>query len=578
MAQADLAARAEDVAARYPVTNEGWSVRARYLRDEWIPPVTRVAAAAQFVQVGFILLIVCANVANLMLARASARGYETVMKGALGATRGRLVRQSITEGIVLASLGGMLGIYMATWGDVWIKSLILVPTPYWVQFPFDRTALAFSLLAVLVTGVGISVLPALRGSRLDLTRMMKGNGGGAGAGGGTLRRLLVASQFALSAILVSGALLLARSYLTIDDAEDGYATDGIVTMRVSLAGGAYEDPRQRLGYLDRAIDRLGRTRIVESAGAVSALPASREGFAPTVTFEVEGEVRERGEARIATRHVVTGGYLETMEIPIVDGRPFTAAEVDGGSDVVLLSDGLARRAWPDGVRVGRQVRLAGEGGEPEPGPWLTVVGITRDVEPPAQVLGLDAVPADQLYLPYGARPAPFMTLALRTGSDALGAVAPLRAELQALDQTVPIYDALTMPQVLDIVHWVPRLWSQTFLGVRRAGAPDVGHGRLRRDRLRRQPAPARDRCPDGAGRAAGTHRESRAPGRRAVLRYRSGRRLGGGGAAGPPHGSTPRRRASERRRRLWRRRPCCSWPSPCARRACRPTEPRASTR
>ena len=462
MAQADLAARAEDVAARYPVTNEGWSVRARYLRDEWIPAVTRVAAAAQFVQVGFILLIVCANVANLMLARASARGYETVMKGALGATRGRLVRQSITEGIVLASLGGMLGIYMATWGDVWIKSLILVPTPYWVQFPFDRTALAFSLLAVLVTGVGISVLPALRGSRLDLTRMMKGNGGGAGAGGGTLRRLLVASQFALSAILVSGALLLARSYLTIDDAEDGYATDGIVTMRVSLAGGAYEDPRQRLGYLDRAIDRLGRTRIVESAGAVSALPASREGFAPTVTFEVEGEVRERGEARIATRHVVTGGYLETMEIPIVDGRPFTAAEVDGGSDVVLLSDGLARRAWPDGVRVGRQVRLAGEGGEPEPGPWLTVVGITRDVEPPAQVLGLDAVPADQLYLPYEARPAPFMTLALRTGSDALGAVAPLRAELQALDETVPIYDALTMPQVLDIVHWVPRLWSQTF--------------------------------------------------------------------------------------------------------------------
>ena len=175
-AQADLVARAEDVAARYPDTNEGWSVRARYLRDVWIPPVTRLGAGAQVVLVGFVLLIVCANVANLVLARASARRYETVMRGALGATRGRLVRQAITEGIVLASLGGALGIYMATWGDVWVKSLIQYPMPYWVQFPFDRTALVFSVLAVVVTGVGISVLPALRGSRLDLAaRMNRGD-------------------------------------------------------------------------------------------------------------------------------------------------------------------------------------------------------------------------------------------------------------------------------------------------------------------------------------------------------------------------------------------------------------------
>ena len=462
-AQADLVARAESVAARYPDTNEGWSVRVRYLRDAWMPPVTRLAAGAQIVLVGFVLLLICANVANLMLARASARRDETVMKGALGATRGRLVRQAITEGIVLASLGGALGIYMATWGDVWIKSLLQYPTPYWMQFPFDRTALVFSVLAVVVTGVGISVLPAIRGSRLELAaRMNQGDLGGV-ARGGKLRRLLIVSQFGASAVLLVSALLVTKSYVAIDDTENGYATDGIVTMRVALDGDAYEDSHQRLGYLDRAANRLLSTGIVESAGAVSELPVlvRRDGLAPTVAFEVEGEIGERGAARIATQHVVTSGYLETMEIPIVDGRSFTAAEIDEGSDVVLLSDTISSRIWPDGARVGRRVRLAGGEQEQEPGAWLTVVGITRDVTPPVQLLGFDTAPADQLYLPYGTRPARSMTLALHTRSDAPGAVASLRTDLQALDETVPI-DVMTMQQLLDLAYQVQRLSSQTF--------------------------------------------------------------------------------------------------------------------
>ena len=418
----------------------------------------------QMVLVGFVLMIVCANVANLMLARASARRYETVMKGALGAPRGRLVRQAITEGIVLASLGGVLGIYMATWGDVMIKSLLRYPTPYWLQFPFDRNAFVFSVLAVVVTGVGISVLPALRGSRLDLTARMKRGDRADVAHGGRLRRLLIVSQFAASAVLLVSALLVARSYLTIDHTDNGYATDGIVIMGVALNGDAYEDPRQRLGYLDRAVNRLRRAGIVESAGAVSELPLSlsRTGAA-VVSFEVEGETGERGEARIATQHVVTSGYLETMEIPIVDGRRFTAGEIDEGSDVVLLSDKIARRIWPDGARVGRRVRLVSGEREQTRGPWLTVVGITRDVtQPPLQLLGLDTVPPDQLYRPYGALPSPMMIVALRTGADALGAVATLRTELQAVDETVPVHSVFTMQQLLDLVYQVQRLLSQTF--------------------------------------------------------------------------------------------------------------------
>ena len=143
---------------------------------------------------------------------------------------------------MLASLGGVLGTYMATWGDVWIKSLLQYPTPYWMQFPFDRTALVFSVLAVVVTGVGISVLPALRGSRLELAaRMNQGDLGGV-ARGGKLRRLLIVSQFGASAVLLVSALLVTKSYVAIDDTENGYATDGVVTMRVTLDGDAYEDP------------------------------------------------------------------------------------------------------------------------------------------------------------------------------------------------------------------------------------------------------------------------------------------------------------------------------------------------
>ena len=234
-------------------------------------------------------------------------------------------------------------------------------------------------------------------------------------------------------------------------------------MRVALDGDAYEDSRQRLGYLDRAANRLRRTGIVESAGAVSELPASvrRDGTAPAVSFEVEGEIGDRGEARIATQHVVTSGYLETMEIPIVEGRGFTAGEIDEGSDVVLLSDKISRRIWPDRARVGRRVRLVGGEREGEPGAWLTVVGITRDVTQPVQLLGFDTAPADQLYLPYGTRPTRSMTLAVRTRSDALGAVASLRTDLQALDETVPI-DVLTMQQMLELAYQVQRLLSQTF--------------------------------------------------------------------------------------------------------------------
>ena len=259
---------------------------------------------------------------------------------------------------------------------------------------------------MVATGVGISVLPALRGSRLDLAaRMNRGDREGV-VHGGTLRRLLIVSQFAASAVLLVSALLVTRSYLTIDHTENGYATDGIVTMRVSLDGDAYEDPRQRLGYLDQAVNRLrltGHRRIRGRRVGTSGLePAPRPAWPRLSPSRSKVRLANAGEARIATLDVVTSGYLETMEIPIVEGRRFTAAEIDEGSDVMLLSDRLTRRIWPDGVRVGRRVRLVGGEREQVRDVWLTVVGITRDViRSQCSSSGSTRRPSDQLYLPYG---------------------------------------------------------------------------------------------------------------------------------------------------------------------------------
>ena len=217
-AQKEMTAIAARLAERYPGTNEGWSVRLRRLRDAWLPPVTRFSALAQQVQVAFVLLIACANVANLMLARAAARRNETALRSALGASRRRLVRQFMTEGIVLALLGGALGTAVAMWGDTWLRTMVQIPIPYWLRFEFDRSAFIFALAVTLVAGIGFSLLPALRYSGPDLADALKTGRTGDTASGNRLRRVLVIAQFVMSAILLVGALLMITSFLRVSHA------------------------------------------------------------------------------------------------------------------------------------------------------------------------------------------------------------------------------------------------------------------------------------------------------------------------------------------------------------------------
>ncbi len=469
-AQADVAGIADRLARAYPGTNDGWSVRVRGLRDAWLPPVTRYSSVAQQISVAFVLLIACANVATLMLARAAARRYEVALKAALGATRGRLIRQFLTEGLVLAALGGALGTAAAFWGDTWMRGLVQVRIPYWLRFELDARALIFALCITALTGIAFSLVPALRHSKADASEVLRAAGRtGDAAGGNGLRRLLVIAQFALSAILLVGASLMIRSFLRVEQMPVGYRTDHVLTASLSLSGDAYAHPAQRVAFVHKMRDRVASLAPVVSADVVTYLPASRAGYA-AVAFDVDGEVTERDEVRTATRHDMTAGYFDTAGIPLIDGRTFTPEEIEQGRDVVMVSQRLAARAWPTGQVIGRRLRLreSGSGSAPASGPasglgqWLTVIGVVGDVEPAYQIGGLDQSPREQLYLPYGRDAAALLTVVVHTRSEPAELAPDVRAALQALDPTVPVYDVLTLAQVLQVVNWVPRLWSQLF--------------------------------------------------------------------------------------------------------------------
>ena len=457
-AQEEMTAIAKDLSATYPATNDGWSVRLRRLRDAWLPPVTQFSAVAQQVQVLFVLLIACANVANLMLAQSTARRYEIALRSAVGASRLRLIRQFLTEGVVLALGGGLFGTALAMYGDTWLRSMVQVPIPYWLHFEFDRSAFLFALGVTLLAGVGFSLVPALRQSGPDLIDVLK-----AGARtteprrGNRLRRILVVSQFVMSAVLLVGALLMITSFLRLRTAATGYQASPVLTLRVSLNGEDYKDRARRIAYVNEAAGAIGRLSGVASTAAVNFLPASTGGY-DAVQLEIDGAAA-REEKRLASRHAITAGYLDVMQIPLREGRAFTTADVDEGRDVAIVSDRVARQLWPGESAVGRRVRVKDASLTQ---PWLTVVGTAGDTEPPVQIAGLDAWPRQQIYVPYGSQAGRVMTFVVQTRSDPASAAAQVRQALHGLDATTPIYDVYTMPQVLNLVNWIPKLWGQLF--------------------------------------------------------------------------------------------------------------------
>jgi putative ABC transport system permease protein len=398
--------------------------------------------------VGLLLLIACANVAGLLLARAEARQREIALRTALGAGRRRLIRQLLTESLLLASAGAALGVILAAWG---VQGLVLAAPaslPRLAEIGIDGRVLVFTLVLTLLTGLLFGLAPALHSVRPDLAQALT-EGGRAGTAGGhrqLLRRVLVGGQVAIALVLLTGAGLLVQSFLRLRQVDPGFRPDGLLTARVELSTKRFTAAAARREFYRDLVDRLSHLPGVKSAAIARALPMTGRLEIGDWSFILEGRAASPPlptDYHPADWQVVTPGYFGALGIPLREGRDFTEADRVGAPGAVIVNRTLARQVWSNQDPVGQRILLGGGGVDSV---WRTVVGVVGDV----RHRGLSEAARPEMYLPYaqfpagtGAPPAA-MYVALRVAGDPEALTAQLRATVAALDADTPVAETQTM--------------------------------------------------------------------------------------------------------------------------------------
>ncbi|HZF10684.1 MAG TPA: ABC transporter permease [Thermoanaerobaculia bacterium] len=441
-AQAELRALCQRFGQTYPDSDKGWSARLIPITEQMVGDV-RPALLILWGAVGFVLLIACANVANLLLARAASRQKEIAVRTAIGAGRGRLLAQLLTESVLLALLGGVLGVALAAAGLAAFSAFVPASVAGAAKsLSLDVRVLAFTAALCLLVSLLAGLVPALQMTRPDLAQTLR-EGTRAGAGGVGSRRIrsvLVVAEVALAVLLLVGAGLLLRSFSRLLAVDPGFRTARILSFRIELPPDRYSAPQRAL-FFDRLLDRLKGLPGLVAAGAVSEVPMS--GTEDIDGFIVEGRPAPKpGEMTVADSRQATPGYFETMGIPLRRGRFFHAGDVDGKQRVAIVDDVMARTGWPDQEAVGKRFRMGDFNDKNDR--WITVIGVVGSV----RHSGLHADPRPQLYRVEAQAPSPQMYVVARTTGDPRSLVAAATAAVHAVDRDQPLSQVRTLEQVV----------------------------------------------------------------------------------------------------------------------------------
>jgi predicted permease len=454
---ADVDAVAVRLGRDYPGTNGPWTVSMMPVREMLVGRQFRRSVLVLVGVVTFVLIIACANVANLQLARAAARQREIALRAALGATRGRITRQLLTESVVLAVVAGCAGLALGYGALVLLRHVGDRTVPRLEDVRMDAPVLAFMTLVTLGSGVLFGLLPAFRASRPDPGEALKtgGRGTGAGAAGQGLRSALVVAEISLSLVLLVGAALLGRSFIRLQGVELGFDPRGVSIAPIALPPALYPDREKATAYFQAVIDRVRRLRGVTSVGAVSSAPfaGANSGL---VYVRTDRPVDARERAPDADYRAVTPGYFRALGIRLIAGRDFSDQDREGAPAAIIVSEALARAAWPGESALGRELRI----GDIVKGPVFAVVGVVSDAR--YQTLETPDI-HPMMYFSALARPQSALMIIARTNATAQFA-AGLQEAMASVDSRIPPPTVMPMPQLLSEVV-ATRRFALVLLGI-----------------------------------------------------------------------------------------------------------------
>ena len=405
--------------------------------------------------VGLLLLIACVNVANLLLARAMGRRREVAIRKALGAGRWRLVREMLTESVLLGLAGGALGLLLAVWGTAGLAALHTDRIPRLSETGVDGVVLAFTAGVSLATGLLFGLVPALRlSAAADLQPQLRAGGAAGGREGRRLRAGLVAAEVALAVTLLAGAGLLLRSFLNLRQVDPGFDADGVLAFDVALPEARYETAPQRAQFFDQLLERVQALPGVTGAGAVFGLPLSGLRYSITLASRDGIGFDTPGQAPSTQVRIATPDYFQTLRMPLVAGRGLVAADRQGAPPVVVINRAAAQRLWPGEDPLGHTLVLGTRFGGPER-VGGTVVGVVAD----AKGQGLDQAATAEVYLAAAQVPVDFMSVVVRTAGDPLALTGAVRAEVGRLDPELPVFRVRPLTALTAEAVAEPRLYA-----------------------------------------------------------------------------------------------------------------------